>query len=84
MGSSIKVATYNVHRWTGLNGRRAPDPARAGFVISELNADVIALQEVLRPTDEPCPLVAIADALPCVRLWRAPSLPAHGATRPMW
>ncbi len=45
----ITVATYNVHRWTGLNGRKAPDPARAGFVISELDADVIALQEVLRP-----------------------------------
>jgi endonuclease/exonuclease/phosphatase family metal-dependent hydrolase len=49
MSSEITVATYNVHRWTGLNGRKAPDPARAGFVISELDADVIALQEVLRP-----------------------------------
>jgi endonuclease/exonuclease/phosphatase family metal-dependent hydrolase len=65
MGSRLKVATYNVHRWTGMNGRRTPDPARAGFVISELDADVIALQEVLRPSepDEPCPLSAIADAL---------------------
>jgi endonuclease/exonuclease/phosphatase family metal-dependent hydrolase len=45
----IRVATYNVHRWAGLAGRRTPDPARAGFVISELDADVIALQEVLRP-----------------------------------
>jgi endonuclease/exonuclease/phosphatase family metal-dependent hydrolase len=63
MGTRIKVATYNVHRWTGMNGRKAPDPARAGFVISELDADVIALQEVLRPDDEECPLSAIADAL---------------------
>jgi endonuclease/exonuclease/phosphatase family metal-dependent hydrolase len=63
MGSRIKLATYNVHRWTGFNGRKAPDPARAGFVISELDADVVALQEVLRPTGESCPLSAIADAL---------------------
>jgi endonuclease/exonuclease/phosphatase family metal-dependent hydrolase len=63
MGSCLKVATYNVHRWTGMNGRKSPDPARAGFVISDLDADVIALQEVLRPTGEPCPLAAIADAL---------------------
>ena len=46
-----------------MNGRKAPDPARAGFVISELDSDVIALQEVLRPDDEECPLSAIADAL---------------------
>ena len=57
------MATYNVHRWTGLNGRGAPDPARAGFVISELRADVIALQEVLRPLRGDDPLEAIADAL---------------------
>jgi endonuclease/exonuclease/phosphatase family metal-dependent hydrolase len=63
MAVRLDVATYNVHRWTGLNGRRAPDPARAGFVISELDADVIALQEVLRPDGEECPLTAIADAL---------------------
>ena len=43
MGRDITVASYNVHRWVGLNGTRAPDPARAGFVISELAADVIAL-----------------------------------------
>ena len=63
MGSRLKLASYNVHRWTGLNGRKAPDPARAGFVISELDADVIALQEVLRPEGEECPLSAIADVL---------------------
>ena len=62
-GETFSVATYNVHRWTGLNGRRRPDPARAGFVISELDADVIALQEVLRPMEGEDPLVALADAL---------------------
>ncbi len=63
MRKRISVATYNVHRWTGINGRGAPDPARAGFVISELRADVIALQEVLRPNRGEDPLEAIADAL---------------------
>lgn len=59
----LKVATYNVHRWTGLNGRSRPDPARAGFVISEIDADLIALQEVWRPLDGDDPLEALAEAL---------------------
>ena len=63
MRKRILVATYNVHRWTGRNGRGAPDPARAGSVISELRADVVALQEVLRPHRGEDPLEAIADAL---------------------
>ena len=63
MSRTLKAATYNVHRWSGLNGASAPDAARAGFVISELDADVIALQEVLRPFDEEDPLERLADAL---------------------
>ena len=51
MPSSVRVATSNVHRWQGANGRSKPDVARAGYVISELEADVVALQEVLRPFD---------------------------------
>ncbi len=62
-GGEITVATYNVHRWTGLNGRGTPDPGRAGFVISELGADVIGLQEVLRPFEGEDPLEGLADAL---------------------
>lgn len=60
---TITVATYNVHRWTGLNGRGPMDPARAAFVISEVNADVVALQEAMRPHGGEDPLVAIADAM---------------------
>jgi endonuclease/exonuclease/phosphatase family metal-dependent hydrolase len=63
LGAEIAVATYNVHRWTGHNGRSRPDPARACFVISELDADVIALQEVLRPFAGSDPLEALADRL---------------------
>jgi len=63
MPGEITVATYNVHRWTGLSGRAAPDPARAGFVLSELDADVVALQEVLRPSHGDDPLLRLGDAL---------------------
>lgn len=63
MGREITIASYNVHRWTGLNGRARPDPTRATAVISEIAADVIALQEVLRPTDGPDPLDALCDGL---------------------
>lgn len=63
MGRTIEIATYNVHRWTGMNGRSVPDPARACFVISELGADVIALQEVLRPSFGDDPLAKLADVM---------------------
>ncbi len=63
MRKRISVATYNVHRWTGINGRMRPEPARASLVIAELDADVIALQEVLRPFGGEDPLEALADAL---------------------
>ena len=63
MGRRIKAATYNVHRWTGFNGQGKPDSEQAGFVISEMKADVIALQEVLRPFEGNDPLIEIADRL---------------------
>ena len=63
LGRELTVATYNVHRWTGLNGRGRPDPARAGFVISELHADVIALQEVVRPLSGDDVLEKLAEGL---------------------
>jgi endonuclease/exonuclease/phosphatase family metal-dependent hydrolase len=63
MGRRISVATYNVHRWTGINGRGRSDASRAGLVISELRADVIALQEVLRPWHGEDPLEEIAEGL---------------------
>src|SRR5262249_22482816 len=59
----IVVATYNVHRWTSVATRRAPDSERAHFVISELGADVIALQEAVRPFAGEDPLVRLADRL---------------------
>jgi endonuclease/exonuclease/phosphatase family metal-dependent hydrolase len=55
------AATYNVHRWTGLNGRARPDPARAGVVLGEIGADLIALQEVLRPVEGADPVVELSE-----------------------
>ncbi len=78
MGQQIQVATYNVHRWTGLNGRSDPDPARACFVISELDADVVALQEVLRPLKGEDPLERLADVLGLHLAFAATRMHRHG------
>ncbi len=40
----MTVATYNIHRCLGRDGRRDPD--RIAEVIKELNADIIGLQEL--------------------------------------
>jgi endonuclease/exonuclease/phosphatase family metal-dependent hydrolase len=41
----LKIATYNVHKCRGLDGRTSA--TRIADVLRELNADVVALQEVL-------------------------------------
>ena len=43
----LRIATYNVHACVGRDGRH--DPHRVAAVISELNADVVALQEFTYP-----------------------------------
>jgi len=43
--SRLRVATYNVHKCRGLDGRVRP--ARIAEVIREIGPDVVALQEVL-------------------------------------
>ena len=42
---TLRIATYNVHRCRGLDGRTRPD--RIAAVLSTIDADVIALQEVI-------------------------------------
>jgi endonuclease/exonuclease/phosphatase family metal-dependent hydrolase len=42
---TIRVATYNIHRCQGLDGR--VKPGRILEVLSEIEADVVALQEVV-------------------------------------
>src|SRR5581483_10620415 len=41
----IRVATYNVHKCRGLDRRTSPE--RIAAVIAELDADVVAIQEIL-------------------------------------
>ena len=41
----LRLATYNVHKCRGLDGRTSPD--RIADVLARLDADVIALQEVV-------------------------------------
>ena len=45
---SLKVATYNIHKCRGLDGRIDTD--RIAAVLKPLKADVIALQEVVGPS----------------------------------
>jgi endonuclease/exonuclease/phosphatase family metal-dependent hydrolase len=41
----VRIATYNIHRSRGMDRRTMP--ARVAEVIREMNADVVALQEVI-------------------------------------
>jgi endonuclease/exonuclease/phosphatase family metal-dependent hydrolase len=43
----LRVATYNIHRCRGMDGRTRPD--RTIDVLKAIEADVIALQEVIGP-----------------------------------
>ncbi|HEX3645797.1 MAG TPA: endonuclease/exonuclease/phosphatase family protein [Vicinamibacterales bacterium] len=42
---ALRIATYNVHRCRGLDGRTRPE--RIAAVLSAIDADVVALQEVV-------------------------------------
>ncbi|HUQ91347.1 MAG TPA: endonuclease/exonuclease/phosphatase family protein [Bryobacteraceae bacterium] len=42
--NTIRVATYNIHKCVGMDGRNRPD--RIAKVLREVNADIVALQEV--------------------------------------
>ncbi len=46
----LHVVTYNIHKARGLDGRTRPD--RIANVLKKLNADVIALQEVVSMADK--------------------------------
>ena len=43
--SALRIATYNIHRSRGLDGRTRPE--RIASVIRSIDADVVALQEVV-------------------------------------
>ncbi len=44
---ALRIATYNVHRCRGLDGRTRPD--RIAAVLRAVDADIVALQEVVGP-----------------------------------
>jgi endonuclease/exonuclease/phosphatase family metal-dependent hydrolase len=49
MSLRIRVASYNIHKCRGLD--RRTDPERIAKIIAELDADVVALQEILHVQD---------------------------------
>jgi endonuclease/exonuclease/phosphatase family metal-dependent hydrolase len=49
MAAVFRVVTYNVHKCRGLDGKVRPE--RIAAILAELDADVIALQEVVRIPD---------------------------------
>jgi endonuclease/exonuclease/phosphatase family metal-dependent hydrolase len=70
--TELVVATYNVHRWVGSDGRS--DPGRARAVAAQLDADVLALQEVEGAgPGRPEPLDVLARSLG-YRTFRGPTL----------
>ena len=42
---AIRIVTYNIHKCRGLDGRTRPE--RISSVLAEINADIVALQEVV-------------------------------------
>lgn len=44
---TLRAATYNIHSWRGTDG--TVDPQRIMAVVATLDADVVALQEVVTP-----------------------------------
>ena len=49
MTSRIRIATYNIHKCRGMDGRTSPE--RIAAVIGELDADMVAIQEILDVQD---------------------------------
>jgi endonuclease/exonuclease/phosphatase family metal-dependent hydrolase len=57
----IRIATYNIHKCRGMDARVRPE--RIAEVIADLNADVVALQEVVRGKKDADQLRVIAKEL---------------------
>lgn len=59
---SFRIATYNIHRCIGTDGLEMPE--RTARVLQELDADVVALQEVSHRPDKPGNVLdRLADAI---------------------
>src|SRR4051812_42745807 len=57
----LRIVTYNIHKCRGMDARVRPE--RVGAVLAELDADVIALQEVVRGKKDKDQLLQIAKAV---------------------
>ncbi len=59
----MKVVTYNIQYWTGMDG--VQDPERTLHAVLEMDPDIVALQEVAHPLpyEGTSALQALADAL---------------------
>ena len=53
---TLRIATYNIHRCIGRDGIEAPE--RIAAVLRDINADVMALQEVSFNNDGPNDILA--------------------------
>ena len=58
---TLRIVTYNIHKCRGMDARVRPE--RISAVLAELDADIIALQEVVRGKKEKDQLVQIAKAV---------------------
>ena len=75
----LRVATYNIHKCRGLD--RRTDPDRIAAVIRELDADVIAIQEILDVSagkPEYDQVRRITESLPDYRHCFGDNRPLHG------
>src|SRR4051812_31113918 len=61
-GMILRIATYNIHKCRGMD--RITSPERIAEVLAPLDADVIALQEVVRGKGKQDQLERIAHQLP--------------------
>lgn len=50
MGSQLRIATYNIHKCRGLDGRTRPE--RIAAVLHDVGADIVAVQEILGAGDD--------------------------------
>src|SRR5580765_4709947 len=64
MATTIRLVTYNIHKCRGCDRRVSPE--RIARVLAPLDADCIALQEVVdgSPLGKPNQAQAIAEAMP--------------------
>ncbi len=74
-----KIASYNIHKCVGTDRRFDPD--RIASVVAELDADIVALQEVDERTGDRQGLLdlkALERATGLIPLWVQPTVRSHG------